>query len=308
MSLGGERVAAELREHDAPLVVGDADGLEVDVQALELRSLLALIVPAAHAVDDAGGVCCAEHLGDLHGVELSPALVEGHPDGEGDHVFEAGDGVVHLGDILLSAFLVRAGEELILVVLEVDADEGQHAYRRKVVARAAGDHVLPHQHTLFVAVVVPPERLDLDVLADHVEPQRFDEFDVVFERGVGGGGEHAVRPIALVEHAGVEIGLVVEREALETLAVRHHGELAHPEIGTHDIVAHLDGEVVEFGIFGGPQLVVVEVDLRDLSLDFDGFEQLVAVHDGDVRAVGAHCVQLEDELVAVDVRDDGDVT
>ena len=60
-------------------------------------------------------------------------------------------------------------------------------------------------------------------------------------------------------------------------------------------------------MFGRPQFVAVEVDLRNIARNLLRLEQFVAVHDGDVGAVRTYDVQLEDELVAVDVGDDGHV-
>ena len=49
------------------------------VHALEVAALL--IVPAARVVNDSRGIVCLDGIADLLRVELTPALVEGHPAG-----------------------------------------------------------------------------------------------------------------------------------------------------------------------------------------------------------------------------------
>lgn len=189
---------------------------------------------------------------DSDGIELPPALVEGHPHRKRNAVFEAADRVRHLGEIFPPALLVGAGEEFVVVVADMNADERQDSYRPEAVIRAPGNHVLPDEHALLVAVIVPAQRLDFDVLPYHVEAHGLHQLDIVFQRGVGGRREHPVRPVALVEHAGVEVGLVVEGEPAIAVPVRDDGELPHTEIGAHDVVADLDREVVQLGVFGRP--------------------------------------------------------
>ena len=278
------------------------------MQALELTAVLALIVPAADAVYDAGAVHGGELLCHLDGIELPPALVEDDPHAEGDAVLEVAHGVLHLGDELAASLLVGAGEELVAVVLEVYADEGQHAYRGELVGGSAGHHILPHDDAFAVAVVVPPQGLDLDMFPYHVEAHGLDEFDIVFEGGVGGRSEHPVRPIALIEHARLEVGHIVEREALEAFPVRHDREFAHPEIGADDILADLYVEVVELGVLGRPELVFGHGDDDAVAFRLLIDEGVDAVGDDDIDAVrAARDIQLEHQPVAVDIGEDGQV-
>ena len=80
-----------------------------------------------------------------------------------------------------------------------------------------GRHVLPHQQPQTVRPVEPALRLDLDVLADHVEAEVLVLLQVVPEGRVGGRGVEAVRPVALVQGAGLEDERPVEHGALDTV-------------------------------------------------------------------------------------------
>ena len=305
---GGQGIAAEFAEHYATLVVGYADGFEIYMQTLELRGVFALVVPAADAVDDAGAVHGGEFPRHFHGIELSPAFVEDDPHRHGHAILETVHRLEHFALEFLPAFLVGAGEEFVAVVLEVYSDEGQGADRREFVGRAARHHILPHKYAFAVAMVVPAQRLDLDVFPYHVEAHGFDELDIVFEGGVGGRCEHTVRPVALVEHARVEVGLVVERKTPETFSVGDDGEFPHPEIGAHDILADIDIEVVKFGVFGRPELVFGQVYDDGVALGFLVDECVAPVGHHQVDAVRlARYVQFDYEFVTIDVGDDGHI-
>jgi len=47
---------------------------------------------------------------------------------------------------------------------------------------------LPDENSHLVAIVIPAGRLDLDVLADHVEAKLLGDFQVVLHGGVGRRG------------------------------------------------------------------------------------------------------------------------
>ena len=99
------------------------------------------------------------------------------------------------------------------VLLRVRADELPRD------SDAAAGHVLPDEQAELVAVVVIAGRLDLDVLAEHVEAELLEHFEVVLHRLVGRRREQPVRPPALIERADLEERLVVEHEAHDALVV-----------------------------------------------------------------------------------------
>ncbi len=53
------------------------------------------------------------------------------------------------------------------------AEDHRQRNRERIVFAAAVDHILPHEHTKPVAVIVPAQRFDLDVLAQRIEPSDF---------------------------------------------------------------------------------------------------------------------------------------
>ena len=63
-------------------------------------------------------------------------------------------------------------------------------------------------------MVEPARRLDLDVLADHVESEFPGLFDVELQRLVGRCGVESVRPPALVERSEMEERLAVQTAGL----------------------------------------------------------------------------------------------
>ena len=99
----------------------------------------------------------------------------------------------------------------------------------------AARHVLPDQQSQPVAPVVPAVRLDLDVLAGHVEAQPPGDLDVVAQRLVRRCGVEAVRPEPLVERSELEYELVVQEYPQHSLFIPAQGYLPHTEIALHFI-------------------------------------------------------------------------
>ena len=90
-------------------------------------------------------------------------------------------------------------------------DEGR-GDGEKVIFPAAVYHVLPDEHAEAVAVIVPAQRLDFDVLAEHVEAQVLHELNVKNHRVVARRGVEPVREVALVKNAVLEIRPAVEKQ------------------------------------------------------------------------------------------------
>src|SRR5699024_4675427 len=89
----GQGVAAEFAEHDAAAELVRLVLVVVEVQVYAAQLAAALVVPAAGAVEDAGGVQLEHRLGALVRVELSPALVEYDPGHDAGGVIQVGDHV-----------------------------------------------------------------------------------------------------------------------------------------------------------------------------------------------------------------------
>ncbi len=86
---------------------------------------------------------------------------------------------------------------------------GQVADNRHMVAASPIYHVLAYDHAQAVAMIVPSCTFYLDVLAQHLKAQGLHGGDVIDQGFIRGRGVEAVRPVALVQDAHKEKGLVV---------------------------------------------------------------------------------------------------
>ena len=125
-------------------------------------------------------------------------------------------------------------------------------HHRAVVAASAVDQVLPHEHAEPVAVVVPAQRLDLDVLAQHREAEIPGGADVMGQRLVRRCGAEPVGPVALVEQPRVQVGLAVEQQPGPPLRVRPDPDRAHPDIAGHPVRAEEHLHVVQERVLRRP--------------------------------------------------------
>ena len=101
-----------------------------------------------------------------------------------------------------------------------------------------GRHVLPYCNADTVTVPVPACRLYLDVFTNQVPAPFLCLFNVIAKGIVGGSGIKAVGPPALIQGAILEIGLVIQPQAAEALAVTNLRRLAKGCI-TMDIICHI---------------------------------------------------------------------
>ena len=123
----------------------------------------------------------------------------------------------------------------------------------KIILPAAVYHVLPHQHAQPVAVIVPAHRFDLYVLSQYIEAHVAHELNVVHHRLVARRGVQPVRPVALIEHAGVKIRLAVEHKARTPVAVMSRGDGAHGKVALHPVLAQLRREVIQLRLLRRPE-------------------------------------------------------
>ena len=137
----------------------------------------------------------------------------------------------------------------------MDAEKRQHLGVQRLKALEAGHHVLPHQHPQPVAVVIPPQRLDLDVLAQHVEAQLLHGADVTDHGLVRWRGVQSVGPVPLIQQPRLEIRLVVQGQHLPPLML-HEGEFPHAEIAGDTVLSQRDVHVVQKRVLRrpGPQV------------------------------------------------------
>ena len=245
-------VTAKFGQHHGPplRVLAEAIGFEINVQAPDVAH--ALIVPAAGMVDGSGIVQRADAPHRLRRIELAPALVEGRPHGDAGAVVERFHRLRQFEIEFLAARDIAPRKIIIVIVLFMPPRDERCGYGQLAVASAAVGHILPDQHAQPVAVVIPAQRLQLDVLAQHIEAHPLHRLDVVDHGLIGGRCEHAVRPVALIQHAGMEVRRVVELQARHALTVHAHGELAHGKIAFHAVLPRKDRQIIQIGIFRRP--------------------------------------------------------
>ncbi len=227
------------------------------MDALKIAGVL--VEPAGGMVHQAGGVNGFEPGGDFAGVELAPAFVERHPHGNAGGVVEVLHHALQLGSEGGAVRRVGAAKAAELEgIVAVQAQKLQHKAHVAGIVQPAGGHILPDNHPQPVAVVVPAQRLHLDVLANHIAAHLASVFDIIQHGFLGGRRVEAVGEVPLVERAVEEERLAVEGEAQVTVTIRGKGELAHGKIAANFIddgakgVKELQGEVVEVGVSRAP--------------------------------------------------------
>ena len=264
--MAGDRavVTAVFGEADGPLLpfaLMMAVGPEIPVDAFDIAA--ALVVPAAGVVDGTGRIPPADKFRGFKGVELAPALVERHPHGKADGIIQQVGQLPQFLVVMGAGSGIGAGKKAVAVILYLQAEVGEHIDAPGGIGVAAVYHILPDQHPQPVAVVVPAQRLHLDVLAQHIKAQPLHFGDIVDHRFIAGGGVKTVAPVALIQQTVVEIRLTVEEQAGNPVFIRPDAEGAHPEVALHRIAAGQgNGDVVKKRILRTPGAQILRTDKR----------------------------------------------
>ena len=87
------------------------------------------------------------------------------------------------------------------------------------------------------------------MLAQHIKAQALCNLDIINHRLVCRRSEQALTPIALIEQAALEVGLVIEQQARQALFIAADAALAHAHIAAH--------RVAQFALRGKLQLEIV---------------------------------------------------
>ena len=255
-------IAAELAEEDGSVILVGLEGIFFEIHMVASHLADVLVVPAGGVVDGAGIVHGADKIVHFLRVELTPALVEDDPHGNAGAVIQV---LHHLRQLRLelgTSFRIPPSEQAIGAVFHMGAGHQGRGNNNRIVAPSAAGHVLPHQHTQSVAVVIPAQRLHLDVLSQHIVAHGFGHADIIGKRLVGGSGVQPVGPVALIQQAVVEEGLVVEKQPLYALFVLLHGEFAHGKIALDQILPAAHRKAVELGMVRGPGFKIRHGDDR----------------------------------------------
>ena len=239
----------------------------------------ALIEPARGGVDQTSRIRAAHEPLRAPGVELPPALVEGHPHDNARMAAQVADHARQLAHeppaprgpapprpTAEDGPTVRERQPQRLHGPRGPDPQGRHAPR---------DHVLNHHETEPVAQVVEAAGLDLDVNAHGVEPHAPERGQIVQERRLVRGSHARLRPVALGQGGVDEDGLPIEQHApagpaaaparqaprtppappVRTARARgrigeRHGAQGRPR--AHLVPARADREAVQGGGVGGP--------------------------------------------------------
>ena len=205
-------------------------------------------------VDGPGRIPSADRLNRLQGVKLPPALVKGHPHRQADGIIQKLRQLPQLLHIVRPTLCIAAGKIAVVIVLDPQPEIGKNVDGQRGIGIAAVHHILPDQHPQPVTMVVPAQRLHLDVLSQHIKAQPFHFGDVMDHRFIGGSGVIAVAPVALIQKTVVEIGTAVQQQAGQSLLVPPDAEGTHPEVAFHPVAAWQDdGNIVKERVLRAPQ-------------------------------------------------------
>ncbi len=250
-------IAAELgKRQGADRLRPEFQGKEIIVQAAQVAALL--VKPAAGVVYQPCGIQAAYKIRGLQGVELSPALIKRNPANDGRMDAQGFYRIPCFTEKLLPPLRIPAGKKAAAVPAVLNGNVhgvkkgGKVGDEPVAVGAAAAYHILPHQHSQPVAVIVPALRLYFDMLAKHIEAQLLHGPDIINKCLITGRGVKAVRPVALIQDAGLHIRPVIQEDTAQAVAVGLDIAFAHGKIAFHPVIPHFQGCVIKEGIFRGP--------------------------------------------------------
>ena len=147
-----------------------------------------------------------------------------------------------------------------MIVLRVGGHVGEQCWHithpGHMIGRATADHILPYDHSQTIAVVIPAQRLDLDMFPEHVEAQAFCKVNIIDKGLIAGSGHQSVGPVALIQDPMEKIGLVIQAEAGDTLRISLYGVAAHGKIPFHGITIGSQSKGIQPGVFRTPGLEI----------------------------------------------------
>ena len=162
---------------------------------------------------------------------------------------------------LCAPLAVAPGKEGVCRVVQMYARHERRGDDDRVIAPSAVRHILPDEHTEPVAMVVPAQRLDLDMLAQHIEAHRLGGADIVDKRLIRRCGIESVRPVALIKQTVLEVWLVIQEQPRHSVFVLCDGYLAHRKVAEHLVLPAAYAEAVELWVLRAPRLKARHGDL-----------------------------------------------
>ena len=147
-----------------------------------------------------------------------------------------------------------------MIILRVGGHVGEQcghiAYPGHMIGRAATDHILPYDHSQTIAVVIPSQGFDLDMLPEHVEAQPFCEADIIDKSLIAGSSHQPVGPVALIQDPMEKIRSVIQAEARDALRIWLYGVAAHGKITIHGITIGIQSKGIQPGMLRAPGLEI----------------------------------------------------
>lgn len=101
-------------------------------------------------------------------------------------------------------------------------------------------------------MVIPAQRFNFDVLAQHIESHFLHGSDIAYHRRIRRRSIQSIRPIALIQHTGMEIRLAVQEQARSARFILLHAEFAHAEIAFHAVLAHAHFAIIKVWMLRRP--------------------------------------------------------
>ena len=292
----GPRDAAVLAQRHGARLRAHPQGVEVVVQGVYIPA--ALIVPAAGLVHKAGIVQRADGLYCPGGIVLSPPLIEGHPAAHAGVAAQRLHRIFQLPAVFFPAAFAAPAQQLPQGCFVRQAAHkrlqniGQVGNEPQVILTAAVDHILPDHKPQLVAVVVPALRLDLCVFAQQVVTQRLYLAQLPLHRRIRGRGVQPLRPVALIQQAVEQDGLIVQAKAQHAPCVRCAAPLAQGKVAVHGVellflsLRGAHGQVVQKGRVRAPW---EEILVRNMQRHLTVLTGLVAAPVlGNGHTPGAH--------------------
>ena len=171
--------------------------------------------------------------------------------------------------------------------------EGFQSNRRKGGIAEEGivaivHHILEDDHTVLITIIIEQLGLDLDVLTQGIEAERFHRKDVVLVALRRRGGINTVAVISLIEERMEKVGFAVQTETTDSVYLANI-QRSDREVRIHLIFPGRQDKAIQIGILGRPHAHGLR---RDLAFTALKPKLLFAIgsHHRDFSAVNAFCL------------------
>src|SRR5699024_3296485 len=201
-----------------------------------------LVEPAAGRIYQTGRIQTFQFLCKPFCIKLSPSFVKQRPKDDGRMPIECAYCLSHLMFKLCPAFFTLSGQKPSYLVRDrnvPDTHGSRPVSHIPVMVRFSSvNHILPHQHSQTVAVIVPALWLDFAVLPEHVIAEIFRLTDIKNHRLIGRRCIKPVRPVPLIQKSSLEQNLVVQADPWNAFRILFHRDATHRKVAFHLVFSH----------------------------------------------------------------------